>query len=111
MKPVVQAVNLTKYYPLLPKRFTDLRTLKYHIRPNSREGVLALDNVSFSVSRGEVYCILGPNGSGKTTLCKIACGLLYPTSGKLMILGYDSVKEHKRIAREIFVVLSDYVNM
>ena len=72
---------------------------------------MALDNVSFKIRRGEIYCVYGPNGAGKTTLCKIACGLLYPTSGVLKILGYDSVKERKKIAKDIFAVLSDYVGM
>jgi ABC-2 type transport system ATP-binding protein/sodium transport system ATP-binding protein len=53
-------------------------------------GVLAVDNVSFSVARGEVYGLLGPNGAGKTTTLRIILGLLRPTSGVAMINGYRS---------------------
>ncbi len=50
----------------------------------------ALDNVSFSVAKGEIVSIVGPNGSGKSTLLQIAAGILQPTSGR--------VKAHGRIA-------------
>lgn len=109
MKEVIKASNLTKYYPLLPKRFFDLSTLKYYVNSKYCNGIVALYNVSFSVEEGEICCIIGPNGAGKTTLCKIAAGLLEPTSGYLKILGYDSVKEHSKIAKDIFVIFADYI--
>ncbi|RKU18157.1 ABC transporter ATP-binding protein [Candidatus Poribacteria bacterium] len=49
----------------------------------------ALDNVSFTVPRGEIFCLLGPNGSGKTTLFNILSTLMPPTSGNVNILGHD----------------------
>jgi ABC-2 type transport system ATP-binding protein/sodium transport system ATP-binding protein len=53
-------------------------------------GVLALDDVSFSVVPGEVFGLLGPNGAGKTTTLRIILGLLRPTSGVATINGYRS---------------------
>ncbi len=49
----------------------------------------AVDDVSFSVNRGEIFGFLGPNGSGKTTIIKALCGLLTPASGSGTILGMD----------------------
>jgi ABC-2 type transport system ATP-binding protein len=49
----------------------------------------AVDNISFSVRRGEVYGFLGPNGAGKSTTIRMLCGLLSPTSGSATVAGYD----------------------
>ena len=52
-------------------------------------GVVAVDNVSFEVKRGEVYTIIGPNGAGKTTIFNLI-GLIYPaTSGAIMVEARD----------------------
>ncbi len=49
----------------------------------------AVDNISFSVKRGEVFGLLGANGAGKTTTFRMLCGLLLPTSGELRVAGMD----------------------
>lgn len=51
------------------------------------EEFLALDDVSFSVYRGETFGVIGPNGSGKSTLLKLIAGILVPNSGKIVING------------------------
>lgn len=51
----------------------------------------AVNNVSFSVSKGEIFSLIGPNGSGKTTIAKSIVGLVKPTSGKITIAGKDIV--------------------
>ncbi len=51
--------------------------------------IKALDNVSFSVEKGEYFCILGPTGAGKTTLLKVIAGLLKPDKGRVYIDGED----------------------
>ncbi len=53
-------------------------------------GFVAVDNVSFSAKRGEVFGWLGPNGAGKTTTIRMLLGLLRPTSGSSEVLGYNS---------------------
>ena len=61
----------------------------------------AVDNVSFSVKRGEVIGYLGPNGSGKTTTIRMLCGLMLPTSGTARIMGVDVVKQPEAIKPHI----------
>jgi ABC-2 type transport system ATP-binding protein len=52
-----------------------------------RPKVQAVDDVSFSIRRGEVFGLLGPNGSGKSTTIKMLLGLLFPTRGTIQVLG------------------------
>eukprot|EP01130_Rhizamoeba_saxonica_P004867 TRINITY_DN1973_c0_g1_i2.p1 TRINITY_DN1973_c0_g1~~TRINITY_DN1973_c0_g1_i2.p1 ORF type:complete len:667 (-),score=106.50 TRINITY_DN1973_c0_g1_i2:547-2547(-) len=59
--------------------------------------VLAVDNLSFSVNEGELFCILGHNGAGKTTTMSILTGLLDADSGKCRIYGYDVETEMEKI--------------
>jgi energy-coupling factor transporter ATP-binding protein EcfA2 len=56
----------------------------------SRGNVLALDDVSFSIARGEIVGVVGQNGSGKTTLSKHLNGLLKPTSGRVVVDGIET---------------------
>ncbi|MHA1812901.1 MAG: ATP-binding cassette domain-containing protein, partial [Candidatus Thorarchaeota archaeon] len=53
----------------------------------------AVDNLTFTVSPGEIYGLLGPNGSGKSTTMRMLLGLLRPTSGTARIAGHDILTE------------------
>ena len=64
----------------------------------------ALNKVSFNVSCGEIFGLLGPNGSGKTTLFRILSTLIPITSGTVRILGYDLTTEVKAIRHRLGVV-------
>ncbi len=59
-------------------------------------GVTALDEVSFSVQRGEILGLLGPNGAGKTTTINMVLGVLEPTGGRVEIDGIDIAKDRAR---------------
>ena len=61
----------------------------------------AVDDVSITVAKGEIFGFLGPNGSGKTTLIKALCGLLVPSSGSGTILGMDIRRDAAEIKRRV----------
>jgi ABC-2 type transport system ATP-binding protein len=62
---------------------------------------VAVDHVSLSVDRGEVFGLLGPNGSGKTTLIRALCGLLPLASGKATVLGHNVAREAEAIRHSV----------
>jgi len=64
----------------------------------------ALDGVTFSVSPGELFCLLGPNGGGKTTLFRILATLLPPTSGTAHLFGHDVTAEPASVRASLGVV-------
>ena len=59
--------------------------------------VRALDDVSFSVGKGEVFGLIGPDGAGKTTMFRILCSLLLPDAGTAAVDGYDVVKQMREV--------------
>lgn len=62
---------------------------------------VAVDNVSLSVKRGEIFGFLGPNGAGKSTTIRILCGLLGPTSGEATVGGFDVRTQSEEIKKSI----------
>jgi ABC-2 type transport system ATP-binding protein len=79
MKPVIETKNLTK-------KFGDFT---------------AVDCISFSVERGEIFGFLGANGAGKTTAMRMLCGLSIPTSGQGFVAGYNIARESERVKKSI----------
>jgi len=73
--------------------------LAARLRGGVRTGkrVVAVDNVSFQVERGEIFGILGPNGTGKSTLIRLMSTLLSPDTGTVRIFGYDVVREEAKV--------------
>jgi ABC-2 type transport system ATP-binding protein len=67
----------------------------------------AVDNVSFTVAKGELFALLGPNGAGKSTTIKMLTTLLQPTSGKLELAGHDVVKHSDAARRSFGIVFQD----
>jgi ABC-2 type transport system ATP-binding protein len=61
----------------------------------------AVDGVTFTVQRGEIFGFLGPNGAGKTTTMRMLMGLVAPTSGSATVLGFDVASETAEIRRRI----------
>ena len=71
----------------------DVRDLTKRYKGN----ILANDQLSLCVQRGEIFGLLGPNGAGKTTLVLQILGLLAPTSGRIVVEGEDVVAYPERI--------------
>jgi ABC-2 type transport system ATP-binding protein len=67
--------------------------------------IKAVSDISFSVSRGEVFGMLGPNGAGKTTTVEIMEGLRIPDEGKVHVLGIDAARDTRSIKEHIGVQL------
>jgi ABC-2 type transport system ATP-binding protein len=62
---------------------------------------VANDNLSFEVFRGEIFGFLGANGAGKTTTIRILSGLSKPTSGEVMVAGFDAYRQTEQIKKNI----------
>ena len=58
-------------------------------------------DVSLNVQKGDIFGFLGPNGAGKSTTIRSMLGFLKINEGSIKILGYDSVKDHEKILREV----------
>ena len=61
----------------------------------------ALSDVSFSVSKGEVFGLIGPDGAGKTSMFRILCSLLLPDAGTAAVDGYDVVKKMREVRSRV----------
>jgi ABC-2 type transport system ATP-binding protein len=62
---------------------------------------VAVDHISFEVTKGEIFGFLGANGAGKTTAMRMLCGLSLPTSGAATVAGFDVYKENEMIKKNI----------
>jgi ABC-2 type transport system ATP-binding protein len=61
----------------------------------------AVDAISFSVDKGEIFGFLGANGAGKTTAMRMLCGLSHPTSGKGVVAGFDIFRQSEDVKKNI----------
>ena len=66
--------------------------------------LLAVDHVNFEVKDKEVFGLLGPNGAGKTTTVRMICGMLRPTSGTVVVAGFDVSQKPREAKRRIGLV-------
>ncbi len=80
MEKAIEVVNLTKVY---------------------KGRIVAVDDITFSVEKGEIFGFLGPNGAGKSTTIKVLIGLLKPTRGKLFLNGVDIIEHPNEIKLNI----------
>jgi ABC-2 type transport system ATP-binding protein len=72
-----------------------------------REPVRALEDVSFSVARGEIVCLMGPNGAGKSTLARVLGGLLVPSEGRASVAGHDVAASQPALRRSVAFIVGD----
>ena len=71
------------------------------------DDLTAVDNVSFSVKKGEIFGFLGPNGAGKTTTIKMLITLLHPTNGSARISDFNIIKNRDKVRKNIGVVFQE----
>lgn len=69
--------------------------------------VTAVDDVSFSVAKGELFALLGPNGAGKSTTIKMLTTLLKPTAGELKLAGHDVLHAQGQARKSFGIVFQD----
>jgi ABC-2 type transport system ATP-binding protein len=87
-----------------------MNAIDIHNLTKEYNGLLAVNQISLSVSAGEIFGYLGPNGAGKTTTIRMLTGQLRPTSGQAFVMGCDVVKDRENLKPQIGVV-SDAHNL
>ncbi|HAI22412.1 TPA: ABC transporter [Candidatus Collierbacteria bacterium] len=102
MEKIIEVKNLSKKFKV-PVKQGFVRSI---FIPKNKE-IVAVDNISFTVERGEAVAFLGPNGAGKTTTLKMLTGLLYPTSGSVKVLETIPVERKYTFLRKIALVMGN----
>jgi len=102
MNNIIQVNNLQKEYSVKIKQgfWKDAFFPKYKV-------VNAVENISFKIDRGESVALLGPNGAGKTTTMKMLSGLLFPSSGKVDVLGFFPFDRKSDYLKKIGLVMGN----
>jgi ABC-2 type transport system ATP-binding protein len=108
--PIIEVINLSKYYKV-PVREAGLKAATKSLFRRKYNIVKAVDNISFSIDPGEVVGFLGPNGAGKTTTLKMLSGLLFPTSGKPDVLGFQPSRRQADFLGQITLVMGNRSQM
>lgn len=101
---VISVSHLKKYYHVHQKEAGFLGTIKSLVA-RKYEKVPAVDDISFSISDGELVGFIGPNGAGKTTTLKCLSGLLNPTGGRIKVLGFIPFKRAPAFLKKIALVM------
>ncbi|HBL35658.1 MAG TPA: ABC transporter [Firmicutes bacterium] len=100
---LITVENLTKVYKSYQRGNTFREAVKSLV-VRKPVYVHALKGISFNIERGELVGFLGPNGAGKSTTLKILTGILYPSAGKVNIMGYTPWKDRKKYVAKIGAV-------
>lgn len=103
MNPIISVEGLSKTFQVRKHHKGAMAVLRNFLTRDTR-AIHAVDNVSFSVNKGEVVGYLGPNGAGKSTTIKMLTGLLVPSSGTLEVNGFVPWKERQKYVSSIGAV-------
>jgi ABC-2 type transport system ATP-binding protein len=79
-------------------------TVEHLVKRYKREETNAVDDISFTVAPGSLFALLGPNGAGKTTTISILTTTLTPTSGNVLIAGYEVSKQAKAVRDTVCII-------
>jgi len=100
---VVAVDRLTRTFQA-PLRRGGLKVALTSLFHQERQTITAVDDVSFSVSAGQVVGLIGPNGAGKTTTMKMLAGVLHPSSGRAEVLGFRPYDRDREYLRSIALI-------
>lgn len=106
----IEVTELSKTFLTVTRRPGLLGGMVSLLAPK-RVAKTAVDNISFTVRRGELVALLGPNGAGKSTTIKMLTGILVPTSGTVRVAGIEPHRERERNARTIGAVFGQRTQM
>ena len=100
---MIQVQNLSKIFrkPIRGKGLLGMLTTLFSRKYTE---IRAVDDVSFDIQEGEIVGYIGSNGAGKSTTIKMMCGILTPTSGKVLIEGMEPYLKRRVVAKDIGVV-------
>src|SRR6185437_17023885 len=101
---VISVSHLTKYYQVHKKAPGFKGSLKSLFKREYYDAK-AVDDISFEINEGELIGFIGPNGAGKTTTLKCLSGLLYPTSGKVDVLGFTPFERKNNFLQKISLIM------
>ena len=103
MENMIEVQNVRKFYKIAKrdKGFCDAVKSLFHRKYEIRK---AVNDISFSIKKGEIVGFIGPNGAGKSTTIKMLSGILYPDEGNIMINGFVPYKQRKHYVKNIGVV-------
>src|SRR5215475_7521045 len=101
---IINVENLTKFYKVHQKEPGFMGSLKSLFNRKYYDAK-AVSDISFSIKEGELIGFIGPNGAGKTTTLKCLSGLLYPTSGKVEVLGFKPQERSSDYLKQFTLVM------
>src|SRR3954469_24489701 len=81
--------------------------IRVHNLTKTYGDLTAVNNISFTVEKGEIFAFLGPNGAGKTTTIKMLTTLLQPTEGEVKVNGFNLKNERDDVRRSFGIVFQD----
>ena len=96
---IMKVKNLTKEYKY--KERDETKGFIYNLFNGKEKITKAVDNISFTVDEGEAIAFIGPNGAGKSTTIKMLTGIIYPTSGSILVDGLTPIKDRDKLAYKI----------
>jgi len=100
----IEVKNLKRYYKVYQKE-EGLRGSIRGLFSRKYYDVKAVDDISFDLEEGELVGFIGPNGAGKTTTLKCLCGLLFPSSGNVSVLGYKPFDRKANFLKQISIIM------
>ena len=100
---IINVKNLCKSYKVVKRDSGFINSLKSFFKRKYKI-VKAVDDITFTIKKGEIVGYIGPNGAGKSTTIKMLAGILKPDSGSIVINGLDPVVDRIKHVREIGVV-------